>query len=288
MSAEPASLFTQASLDGRTRAAVIRRHDLTPEVVASIEDSARSLGLSFVDAAVRLGIVCQADVEAALGSEQRIAVVQRKRVVPHRSLTILRDPFDPHSEAVRALRTELILRRDSHTHANLVALLSPCAGEGRSQLAAELAIAFSQLGQPTLLIDADLRRPKQHVLFNADNAHGLSDAISQALTPALNPVEGLPELSVLTSGPIPPNPLELLCDGRFEKLVDEWRKRFAYIVFDTPPVDKYADGLAVATLAARALTVYRAAHTPYAETRNLLRRLTATHSNILGAVVNHF
>jgi protein-tyrosine kinase len=95
-------------------------------------------------------------------------------------------------------------------------------------------------------------------------------------------------MHLLTAGPVPPNPLELLSDGRFEKLVAEWRNNYEFLVLDTPPVSKCADGLAVATLAGRVLVLSRAQHTSYKSTRELMRRLATTQSKILGAVLNHF
>ena len=95
-------------------------------------------------------------------------------------------------------------------------------------------------------------------------------------------------MHLLTAGEIPPNPLELLSDGRFEKLMADWRNNYEFLVLDTPPVSQCADGLAIATLAGRVLVLSRAQHTPYKNTREMLRRLATTQSRILGAVMNHF
>jgi receptor protein-tyrosine kinase len=166
--------------------------------------------------------------------------------------------------------------------------LSACASEGRSQLAAELAISFSQLGRRALLVDADMRNPSQHKLFGSANRSGLSEAISTNQKPIFHRVRGLPQLSLLTSGSIPSNPLELLSDGRFERLLTDWRRTFEFVILDTPPVQSFADGIAAATLARRVLVVSRAQHTSFNDTRALLRRLATTQSQILGAVINHF
>lgn len=287
MSAEPSGAFLPNS-DSMLKAALIERCALSELVIARVSDAERKLGVSFTDAAVFVGVVTQDDVDAVRAVENRLVVVHRERVRPDDCLMLIRDPFDPHSERVRSLRTELLLRREASDQADVMVVMSPCAGEGRSQLAAELAIAFSQLGQPTLLVDADLRHPRQHLLFGANNEQGLSDSIALDVTPYLHPVEGLPQLSLLTAGPSPQNPLELLCDNRFEHMIGEWRRNFAFVVFDTAPVERYSDALAVATLVGRVLAVCRAQHTPYADTRNMLRRLAATQSRILGAVVTHF
>lgn len=198
------------------------------------------------------------------------------------------DAFDPRCEKIRALRTELLLRREPGDLADVIALVSPGTGDGRSQLAAELAIAFAQLDRPTLLVDADLRFPSQHLLFSADNKFGLSQAIERGGTAYFHPVEGLRHLSLLTAGPTPDNALELLLNRRFATLVDEWRESFDFVVVDTAPITEYSDGLAVASLVKRVLVLSRARHTPYKESRDMLRRLAATRSQVVGAVINHF
>jgi receptor protein-tyrosine kinase len=149
-------------------------------------------------------------------------------------------------------------------------------------------MSFAQLGQPTLLVDADLRRPRQHVLFNADNQQGLTQAIGRGDSPYLHPVDGLPCLNLLTSGPTPPNPLELLSDSRFERLIDDWHRSYEFIVFDTPPLEVYTDGLAIATLVGRVLLLGRAAHTSHKSIGEAMRRLTSTQAQVVGAVLSHF
>jgi len=207
---------------------------------------------------------------------------------PTRLLAAVCDSFDPRCERIRALRTELLVRHASGEQALVIALLSPGTGDGRSQLAAELAISFAQLNRPTLLVDADLRYPRQHLLFAADNKLGLSQAIEQCLMPYLQPIEGLRHLSLLTSGPTPDNALELLLNKRLALLVEEWRKSFDFVVLDTAPTAHYSDGLAVASLVKRVLVLSRARHTPCKDIRDVLRRLAAMRSQVVGAVINHF
>ncbi len=207
---------------------------------------------------------------------------------PDDRLIMAHDPYDPRCEKIRALRTELLLRRESIDRADIVALLSPCAGEGRSMLAAELAIAFAQLGRPTLLVDADLRHPQQHLLFGTDNRQGLSQAIEYGVKPQLHTVHSLPRMSVLTAGEVPSNPLELLSSSSFASMIEDWRDNFEFVVIDTAPVMRFSDGLAVASLVGRVLALSRAQHTPYKDMQDMLRRLAATRSQILGAVISHF
>ncbi|HKY90207.1 MAG TPA: CpsD/CapB family tyrosine-protein kinase, partial [Nevskiaceae bacterium] len=191
------------------------------------------------------------------------------------------------SEQVRMLRTELLLRAEAET-CNVLAVMSPAAAEGRSRIAAELAVAFSQIGQPTLLVDADLREPRQQELFGAPNEHGLAQALVDGRAPPISAVAGLPCLSVLTAGPRPQNPSELLAEPTFGELLKNWRRRHRHIVIDTPPVSEFADGLSVATYAGRVLLVGRKHHTSMDEMRTLLQRIEATQARVVGSVLCAF
>jgi protein-tyrosine kinase len=171
---------------------------------------------------------------------------------------------------------------------NVFALVGPGRSEGRSQLCAELAIAFAQLGRRTLLVDADLRHPRQHALFSAENQWGLAQTLALGEPPYLHAVEGLPDLVVLTCGTIPPNPLELVSHRRFERLITEMRRQYDFIVIDTPAVSLYADALQVATVARRVLVVSRSETTSFSSMKDMLRRLAVTESKILGAVISRF
>jgi len=206
---------------------------------------------------------------------------------PAAQLLIAHDPFAERCEKIRALRTELLLRRENTGEADMIVVLSPCVGDGRSQLSAELAIAFAQLNRPTLLVDADLRNPMQHALFEASNQAGLAQAIERG-NPCFHTVDGVRHLSLLTAGPTPDNPLELLLDRGFEAMTEEWRRTYDFVVIDTPPVAQFSDGLAVANLTKRVLAVSRAKHTRYKDSRDMLHRLTATRAQIVGGVLNHF
>ena len=313
MSAPYSSQTLDAETSGRDvdlRSALVSRFKLSPEKTQAIQDLMPQESLSFVDAALRLGFVTQEQIDDALAWAKRrqsgesgglietairkisdnrqIVLAQGEMVKPGAQLILAHDPDNPRSEKIRALRTELLLLSEASSQANTIALLSASAGEGRSQLAAELAISFSQLGRRTLLVDADLRQPKQHLLFGSTNQIGVGEAISRNQKAWLHPVNGLPQLSLLTAGATPPNPLELLSDGRFSRILQDWRKAFEFVILDTPPIKDYADGLAIATLAGKVIVVSRAQHTSYNETRELLRRLGSTQSQILGAVINHF
>ena len=231
------------------------------------------------------GVAARPDAER---TPQRISMLVRAgRPAPQ--LIMAHTPDDPRAEELRALRTELLLRRaPEDDRADVVALVSPCSGEGRSQLAAELAISYAQLGRSTLLIDADLRSPRQHALFAVDDRLGLSRAVNRGVAPRLHAVDGLPDLYVATAGANASNPLEVLLHERFANMFEEWSRSFEFIVIDTPAMTPYSDGLAVACLAGRVLVLSRAQHTPYRDTREMFRRLDAARAEVLGAVISHF
>jgi receptor protein-tyrosine kinase len=155
-------------------------------------------------------------------------------------------------------------------------------------LAADLAIGFAQLGRRTLLIEADMRRPRQHLLFGAGDTLGLAQCLTSGTDPQLLRVEGLAQLCLAISGPVPPNPSELLSDGRFERLLSDWRRAFDILVIDTPAVTQFSDGLAIASFAEPVLMVSRANITSLNDMKETFRRLGSTNARILGGVINNF
>ena len=288
---------------------LIAHCNLSSQDVDRITETMREQRQSFCETAFQLNLATREDItdvlhrvgerarvnqpslfEAAIRSAQRGTAVTVRQGTARLSSALIhaRDADSTRSEKIRALRTDLMLLNDLAQRGNVFALVGPGRGEGRSQLCAELAIAFAQLGRRTVLVDADLRHPRQHVLFTTDNQWGLAQSLSLGESPYLNAVEGLPELSVLTSGTIPPNPLELVSSRRFERLITELGRQFDFIVIDTPAVSQYADALHVATLAQRVLVVSRSEATSLQSLKDMLRRLTVTESRVLGAVINRF
>jgi receptor protein-tyrosine kinase len=198
------------------------------------------------------------------------------------------NPAAPRCEEVRALRGLVAAQTTAAEGADAIALLSPRAGEGRSLLAAELAISLAQSGQPTLLIDADMRHPRQHRLFGAGDSPGLSDALRSGTAPQLHAVQGVPQLSLLLAGNPPVNPGELLFAGGFPALMRDWRNRYRFVVVDTPPFMLFPDAMVIANCASQSLALCRARHTPYGEMQEMLRRLALSRASVLGAILNHF
>jgi protein-tyrosine kinase len=207
---------------------------------------------------------------------------------PERRLLLAEDSKDPRTQGIRALRTRLQLRSIGIEQTGAMAITSPGAGEGRTRLAAEIAISFAQLGRRTLLVDADLRRPQLHLLFNIRNGPGLSQALERGIAPHLCAVGGIPQLSLLAAASTAHNPTDLLAQDSLKLMLNEWLETFEVVVIDTPPMTQYADGQAIAALAGRALTVSRANHTPFAAIEHMLRQLQVARADVAGMVISHF
>jgi protein-tyrosine kinase len=280
---------------------------LAPEDVARINEVMRIAGVGFGDAAIRLGLITAEEIEDAIRAareppptsadgvmEQALEIKRNlpvkyvRTVVPGPSLILAHHPDNSYSEQIRALRTELLLLNNNRQGGAVIGILSPCRSEGRTQLCAELAIAFSQLGQRTLLIDADLRHPRIHALFESHNTHGLGQALASGADSEILGVHDLPYLSLLIAGPSVPNPLELLTNGDFEMRLSALQNKYSVIIVDTPPITEYADGLAIASFAAQVVIVGRSGSTPHKNMKEMLRRMGRTQSRIVGAVINTF
>jgi protein-tyrosine kinase len=309
MSVEPATELLPAG-DSELNDALIAHCGLSPQNVARILELARASQISFCDAALQLNLASRSDIEQVLswvrerGGDVKVGVLEtairnaRKATTaltlrqgvgrPGSQLLHARDSEHPRNEKVRALRTDLMLLSESSQRGNVFALVSPGRGEGRSQLCAELAIAFAQLGRRTLLVDADLRHPCQHVLFSTDNQLGLAQTLGLGHQPYLNGIDGIPELALLTSGAVPPNPLELVSNRRFDSLMTELRRQYEFVVIDTPAVSKYADALQIASVAERVLVLSRTESTSFRAMKDMLRRLAITESRIVGAIISKF
>jgi protein-tyrosine kinase len=300
------------SIDSELRDALVAHCGVSEEGVERANEVVASQRMSFPRALQHLGLVTVDDIErvsswihqrssnkretfietairsAQGGSTRALAVHEGPPAHPSAKLLHARDGDSERAEKIRALRTDLMLLSESSSRGNVFALLSPRRGEGRSQVCAELAMAFAQLGRRTLLIDADLRHPSQHVLFNVENQWGLAQTLAGGDQPNIYRVDGLPEMALLPSGMIPPNPLELVAHSRFQRFIQTLRQKYDFIVIDTPPVSQYADALQIAAVAQRVLAIGRSETTSLPSMKDMLRRLAVTDAKILGAVINKF
>lgn len=246
----------------------------------------RQRALRFGDAALTLGLVNEADVENALARQFEYAYVRggESRLSP--ALIAAYQPFGPQAESLRALRTQLMLRwfRDRN---KTLAIVAARAEDGSSAIAANLAIVFAQLGERTLVMDANFRQPSQHELFGIGTAEGLSSLCAGrgSFKGAPAAVAHFKELSVLCAGPLPPNPQELLGRVGFAYIMETAPAAFDAVIIDAPPVLECADSLLVAARAGACLIVARRHHTRVADVQRTKELLGTTGSVLLGTVI---
>ena len=191
------------------------------------------------------------------------------------------------SESYRSLRTALLL--STARELKTVAVTSAVAGEGKTATAANMAVVLAQLGNPVLIIDCDLRKPRLHQVFRVSNRTGLVNALtgSASLDDVILPTE-VPNLWVIPSGPTPPNPSELLASERIRETLRALRTRFAHVVIDTPPALAVTDSTLVGVLVDGVVLTLRCNKVTRDEARLVRDRLLKADIKILGAVLNRY
>lgn len=202
------------------------------------------------------------------------------------ALITVADPKSPIAEAYRTVRTNLqFVNVDQAKKTVLVTSAAP--GEGKSTTTANLGVSMAMGGVKTLLVDSDLRRPTLHKLFGLSNAAGLSSVLADQapLGRGLHDTQ-LPNLSVLTSGPIPPNPAEMLASKRMHDTVEQLAGQYDMVFFDSPPVISVSDSMVLASLVDGVVLVVRAGAFPNEVVRNAKAQLESVKANFLGVVLN--
>lgn len=244
----------------------------------------------FGEAAMQLGFLKEDDIRFALARQYHYYYLLPGDVVGSDELIAAYQPFSHQAECLRTLRSQLTLRWfTTWPLRKTLSIVSSGSGEGKSYLAANLAIMFSQLGKRTLLIDADMRHGRQHDLFKLSNQSGLSTILSnRSDATSIQRVPAFLDLSLLTAGPLPPNPQELLGRQLFVSLLAYASHEFDVVLIDTPPATQYADATSIAVLGGGALLVTRQDSTRLEDTRKITDRLTELGVPMVGAVLNHF
>jgi capsular exopolysaccharide synthesis family protein len=214
------------------------------------------------------------------------ALVSASGAPTETTLITLREPGSAAAEAYRTLRTNILFSSlDRPLRTLLVTSTAP--NEGKSTTLANLAVTMAQAEQRVLLVDCDLRRPSLHTLFGLNNEQGLTSAIL-AQDDSLPPLQAtsVPGLSVLTSGPLPPRPADLLGSRRMAAMIERLSASADIVLFDTPPVVAVTDAAALAPRVDGVLLVLYAGHTRRDRAREARQLLEKVKANIVGVVLN--
>jgi chain length determinant protein tyrosine kinase EpsG len=268
---------------------IIRQaRQLSEAQIDSVLSYQREHGLRFGEAAIALKLASRDDVLWALSQQFHYPYAPSDGAGFNPELVAAVDPFNVQTEAIRGIRSQLMLGvMGPDQPRRALAVVSPNVGDGKSFFAANLAIAFSQVGGRTLLIDADMRTPRQHLLFGVPNESGLSSILAgRTETSAIHLVQDLPSLFVLPVGTLPPNPLELLQRPSFSLLLQELISKFDHIVLDTPANTLGSDSRVVAAKAGVSMVIARRGKTQVQAVNSMVHELTRGPSTFAGVVIN--
>lgn len=188
-------------------------------------------------------------------------------------------------ESYKAIRTNLMFLL-SQTRSHTFEISSSLPGEGKSSCAVNLAIAFSQLGNKILLIDADLRKPSVYRKLRLQNSKGLSSVLVDFCTFSEAVMQINSNFDVLLSGPIPPNPSELLGSDQMTRLLDSIKDKYDYIIIDTPPVNIVSDAVVLAAKTEGIVMVVQDKKTTHDEFKKAVSSLSFADARLLGVVLN--
>jgi protein-tyrosine kinase len=264
--------------------------------VISKDDALRVIALQreqkirFGEAAIQLKLISEGDIRYALSYQYEYAYLPRSSgKSTHPELVAAYVPFSHEVDQLRAIRSQLKLRwLDKCTGRAMLAILGTGKSEESSYLAANLAVVFAQMGESTLLIDSDMRSPRQHTLFRLNNQLGFSSLLAgrSDVASALHTVQFLPKLHVITAGPTPPNPLELLNRDNLNELFEWAGKTYDIVLIDTSSSSDGADAMIVAAKAGSAMAVARTNGTKLSAFQELIKDLKRSKINIVGSVLN--
>lgn len=245
----------------------------------------REQSLRFGEAAIQLGLVSEVDIQNALSFQFEYPYLSEDRKGLSTELVAAVAPYGKEAEALRSVRSQLLLRWFNEGRKTL-AIGSAKEGDGASYLTANLGVSFAQLGRKTLLIDANMRQPRQHQIFNLGNSKGLSDILAgRADAIVTNPIKSFPTFFVLPSGSPPPNPAELLMRPLFDALLARFESDYDAILIATSPSHYVSDFQAVSARSGGVLIAVRRNISRQAALVDLKEKILFTGAQVIGAVV---
>ena len=243
-------------------------------------------GLRFGDAALQLGLVTSEDINTALADQFSYTRTPDRNSILDKRLTAAFQPDSAQAEALRSLRSELLLRYFNQGENLSLALIGAEDSEGIALTAANLAVVFSQLGLRTLLIDSNLRSPQLHKLFGLnDRSLGLSDLLAGRAFASPVEIQELRSLWVIPAGTTAPNPQELLTGKLFSSQMRELASGYDVTLISTPPMRENRDGQLVAVDTGAALLVVQEHNSRYNDLVSICSGLRELGVRLLGAAL---
>lgn len=259
---------------------------ITPENAERVLRTQKELGIRFGEAAIRLGLITEEDIQQVLARQFDYAYLQRGTGNFSDKLIAAYQPFGPQVETLRAIRSQLMLRWFARGRKSL-AIVSINPEDGASLFAANLAVVFSQLGEQTLLVDANLRTPQQQTMFGLQGRKGLSDALAgRAGFDAIEKIESFIDLSVLSAGTLPPNPQELLSRTSFAHFSEQLAGSYDVVLYDVAAAAAGADAIAVAARVGGVVLVARNNQTALEDLAAFSDQLISNGVEVIGTVLN--
>ena len=221
----------------------------------------------------RFGLTVLGAIEDLKGKSQKIETF------------VQQEPLSPFAESYRLIRSSILLSSVGHPP-GLMLITSMAPSEGKTSTTVNIARILAQSSKNVLIVDCDMRKPRQHALFSIPNSIGLSNYLTG--TTKDNIVQRIlgEEISIITAGPTPPNPAELLDSTRMKRLLDHLTEKDDYGPRDPPQIQSVTDSLALATLVDGTIIVIRAGKTTYDMIENGLKKLSSINANLLGIVLN--
>jgi capsular exopolysaccharide synthesis family protein len=204
------------------------------------------------------------------------------------ALALIEDARSPIAEAYRHLRTSLLLSSAGQPPKTIL-VTSSQPSEGKTTTAVNTAVMLAQTGAEVLIIDCDLRRPRVHSHFNIPNAKGLTNCLSGDTDADIlaQPYDKLPNLKVMTSGPVPPNPAELIGSDEMRKLLNKLSERFTHIIIDSPPSISFTDASILSTMVDGVMLVVHGGKSSRAVVRRAKQQLLDVGAHLYGIVLNN-
>jgi protein-tyrosine kinase len=254
--------------------------------VARIVAAQRERPERFGTLALEMKLLSEAQLHRALAQQVRYPYIDETSTLSP-MLAVAHDPFGAYAEAMRTLRSQLLLRWFGAERSAL-AIAAPGRNDGGSLVAANLALTFAQLGAKTLLIDANLREPMQHWLFGLNVGTGLADLLNGQCRSdaALHSVAPFDDLTIMPAGTRFPNPQEVLSGQLFARLLTGFASEFEIVIIDTPPLLDFADAAIVAERARGCLFSARRHHTTTQDLQRARQKLTPSGAALVGIAIN--